>query len=222
MASFVDWCFYCTPSEKNCNGQFCWADIFRGRSGRLFRGARQTRRRAENPRPYVYLNDDDSLLCFRSSSIYYMNEAHYGGHVIYGDFADLCAEMGTEYQKKLELSSTFDWGELAEGTTAVTDEQYSPYTGTFVGGEDKPRTMQSEFRQKDGQICWFTSMPMDLTMADVTVHQFFTTPSPVADMTVTETYDTVTATVTFVDGSIHMLLQDGDTVIYDELFTKEA
>lgn len=22
MASFVGWCFYCTPSEKNCNGQF--------------------------------------------------------------------------------------------------------------------------------------------------------------------------------------------------------
>ena len=117
-----------------------------------------------------------------------------------------------------------EWDALIEGTTPVTDEAYAPYTGTFAHTADgqKPITMYSEFRLREGQVCWATTQPFDLTAMGVTVHTFFSDLAPVTDMAVTETYDTVTATASFTDGAIRVLIQDGDTVIYDETYTMEG
>ena len=175
---------------------------------------------------YVYLNEDGSAIGFRSSSIIYVHPDNSLDSVIYGDFADLTAEVSEDYQENLpeENAPSTEWDALIEGTTPVTDEAYAPYTGTFAHTADgqKPITMYSEFRLRDGQVCWATTQPFDLTAMGVAVHTFFSDLSPVNDMAVTETYDTVTATASFTDGAIRVLIQDGDTVIYDETYTKEG
>ena len=175
---------------------------------------------------YVYLNEDGSAVGFRSSSIIYVHPDNSLDSVIYGDFADLTAEVSEDYQENLpeENAPSTEWDALIEGTTPVTDEAYAPYTGTFAHMADgqKPITMYSEFRLREGQVCWATTQPFDLTAMGVTVHTFFSDLAPVTDMAVTETYDTVTATASFTDGAIRVLIQDGDTVIYDETYTKEG
>ena len=177
---------------------------------------------------YVYVNPDGSSLYFQSSSIAYMDNADFGETVINGDFADLTSEMAEEYQENLPAGGisefSYAWYELIEGTTIIYEEPYLSYTGTFAHTADgqKPITMYSEFRLRDGQVYWATTQPFDLTAMGVAVHTFFSDLSPVNDMAVTETYDTVTATASFTDEAIRILIQDGDTVLRDETYTREG
>ena len=92
-----------------------------------------------------------------------------------------------------------------------------------MGGTDGSAALVSGFRAKDGQVYWLSSIAMDLRSDGGVVHSFFASPSPVKNMVATETYDTdVIATATFADGNIHILIKEGNTTIYDEVYTKGA
>ena len=172
---------------------------------------------------YVYVNPDGSSLYFQSSSIAYMDNADFGETVINGDFADLTSEMAEEYQANPPTANLSDpWYDMIEGTTPVTDEAYAPYTGTFFGGEDGNIRMHSEFRLRDGQVYWATNRRIYLNMMGSTVHAFFSDLLPVTDMTATETYDTTTATVSFTDGTIRILIRYDGSALHSETCTKEG
>ena len=77
---------------------------------------------------YVYLNDDDSLLCFRSSSIYYMNEADFGGHVIYGDFSEQVQQAAAQYDSG-KVGITEVAAALAQGEYETAIEAFLSISG---------------------------------------------------------------------------------------------
>ena len=74
---------------------------------------------AEDGYGYVYVGNDGTALYFSSRSISYVGNADFGNAVIYGDFADICADMESSYRSGRSVP---DWASSEANSTAVTDE----------------------------------------------------------------------------------------------------
>ena len=149
---------------------------------------------------YVYMNQDGSILYFRSSSIAYVSNADFGESVIYGDFADICSELAETYETRAQAAQP--------KLTSVNNEQYAPYTGIF--GYDGNPCFQSEFLT-DGTNVYWSCTPVDGISAEeidsffkvsmiyghtYNLFDLFRSPVIVQDMTVSDirTIDEVEAT----------------------------
>ena len=156
---------------------------------------------------YVYLNTDGYMLYLSRDSILYSGDKIYRD-TIYGDFSGIYEDVEQDFQAEHPTFET--------GAVTLTEEPYATYTGTFQEKTGRWNfTIYSEFWLYNDEVYWLPREPINLRSDGTLVQSFFTEPTLLEDMAAEGIYGQVTATVTFVDGTVHFSMKENDTIVAD-------